>query len=289
MAALAAYSLWGLLPIFFKLLHHVGPVEVVAQRIIWSLLLVTALIMARTGLTPFWAVLRNRRVMLALSASAIFIAINWLTYIWAVHADHILGASLGYFLNPLVNVLLGILVLKERLSRVQSAAVAVAGLGVVIMATAAVDTLWISIVLAFSFAFYGLIRKLTPAPPLAGLGAETVLLSPVALIYLFWLQSHGALAFGTDMPTTVLLMASGVVTSVPLVLFAMSAQRLSMATLGLMQYIAPTLQFLCGVFLFGETLNRGQTISFGLIWLGLVIFAADSYMNATRRARVARL
>ncbi len=286
MAALGAYVLWGLLPIFFKLLHHVGPVEVVAQRILWSMILVTALIALRTGVAPLLAVLRDRRVMLALAMSACLICGNWLTYVWAIHADHVVGASLGYFLNPLVNVLLGVFVLKEKLRRAQRIAIAIAALGVALMAMAALETLWISIILAFSFAFYGLVRKLTPAPPLAGLGAETLILTPLALAYILWLGSQGTLAFGADTQTTTLMIISGAVTTVPLVLFAVAAQRLSMATLGLMQYLAPTLQFLSGIFLFGETLNRGQIGSFALIWLGLILFAADSYATA-RRSRLA--
>jgi chloramphenicol-sensitive protein RarD len=281
-AAIAAYGLWGLLPIFFKLLHHVGPVEVVAQRIIWSLILIIVLIATRTGIGALTSVLRDRRLVGALAVSAVMIATNWLTYVWAVHADHVIAASLGYFLNPLVNVALGVLVLKERLRRGQMVALAVAALGVVILATAALQTLWISVTLAVSFALYGLVRKLTPVAPMAGLGAETLLLTPLALGWLVWMAMQGTLAFGQDVPTTGLLIAAGAVTTVPLVLFAVAAQRLPMATLGLLQYLAPTMQFLSGVLLFGETLSRGQIVSFGLIWLGLILFAADSYRAARR-------
>ncbi len=165
---MTAYGLWGLLPIYFKWLHDVPPVEVVAQRILWSLLLVVIVILARTGLGPLLAVLRARRLMLALAASALLIGANWISYVWAVHAGHVVAASLGYFLNPLVSVALGVLVLKERLRRGQVAALFVAALGVALLATAALDTLWISVALALSFALYGLVRKLTPVPPLPG-------------------------------------------------------------------------------------------------------------------------
>lgn len=286
MAAIAAYGLWGLLPIFFKLLHHVGPFELVAQRIIWSLALVIGLLAFRKALGPLRAAIGNLRVLLALTASALFIGVNWTTYVWAVNDGHIVAASLGYFLNPLVNVALGVMVLKERLRPGQSVAIAVAAIGVAIMAATALTTLWISIILAFSFAFYGLVRKLTPVAPMAGLGAETLILTPMALLYLLWLGNHGGVAFGADGFTTAMMIASGVVTTVPLVLFAVAAQRLPMATLGLMQYIAPTLQFLCGVLLYGERLSQGQMISFGLIWTGLILFALDSYGSA-RRARMA--
>lgn len=281
---MAAYGLWGLLPIFFKLLHHVGPFELVAQRIIWSLALVIGLLAFRKALGPLRAAIGNLRVLLALTASALFIGVNWTTYVWAVNDGHIVAASLGYFLNPLVNVALGVMVLKERLRPGQSVAIAVAAIGVAIMAATALTTLWISILLAFSFAFYGLVRKLTPVAPMAGLGAETLILTPMALLYLLWLGIHGGVVFGTDGFTTAMMIASGVVTTVPLVLFAVAARRLPMATLGLMQYIAPSLQFLCGVLLYGERLSQGQMISFGLIWMGLILFALDSYGSA-RRAR----
>ena len=286
LAALAAYGLWGLLPIFFKLLHHVGPFELVAQRVIWSLVLILILLAARRALGPLWAALSTPRLLLPLTASSLFIAINWTTYIWAVNDDHVIAASLGYFLNPLVNVALGVLVLKERLRRGQTLAIGVAAIGVAIMAAAALTTLWISIMLALSFAFYGLVRKLTPVAPMAGLGAETLILTPVALAYLGWLSGHGGLAFGQDSFTTIMLVVSGAMTTVPLVLFAVAAHRLPMATLGLLQFVAPLLQFLCGVLLFGETLSHGQMVSFALIWLGLILFASDS-MAAARRNRPA--
>jgi len=286
LAAMAAYGLWGLLPIFFKLLHHVGPFELVAQRIIWSLALVIGLLAFRKALGPLRGAIGNLRVLLALTASALFIGVNWTTYVWAVNDGHIVAASLGYFLNPLVNVALGVMVLKERLRPGQSVAIAVAAIGVAIMAATALTTLWISILLAFSFAFYALVRKMTPVAPMVGLGAETLVLTPLALVYLLWLSGHGSIAFGKDGITTLLIIASGAVTTVPLVLFTTAAQRLPMATLGLLQYIAPTLQFLCGVLLYGEKLNQGQMMSFALIWAGLIIFAFDSYGSA-RRARMA--
>lgn len=286
MAALAAYGLWGLLPLFFGLLHHVHPVEVVAQRIVWSLLLILMFLALRRGFATLAAVLRDRRAMLALAMSATFIAINWLTYIWAVQSDHVVGASLGYFLNPLVNVLLGVLVLGERLRRGQTVAIAVAAFGVALMALSALDTLWVSVVLALSFAFYGLVRKMTPVPAIAGLGAETLVLAPFALGWMAWsMQSH-PLSFGQDGVTTALLIVAGLVTTIPLVLFAVAAQRLPMATLGLMQYLAPTMQFLTGVLIFNESLNTGQIFSFALIWLSLILFATDS-LAAGRRGRMA--
>jgi chloramphenicol-sensitive protein RarD len=286
LAAIGAYSLWGLLPLFFRLLHHVDAIEIVTQRVLWSLLLILAILAARGTLPAFMATLRNPRLAVPLGGSAVMIAINWLTYVWAVNSDHVVAASLGYFLNPLVNVVLGVLVLKEKLRRGQIAAIGVAAIGVAILAASAVTTLWISLTLAFSFAFYGLLRKLTPVAPMTGLGVETALLTPLAIAYLVWESGHGGVGFGQDAPTTALLVLAGGVTTVPLVLFAMAARRLPMATLGLMQYIAPTLQFLCGVLLLGETLSTGQMASFGLIWVGLILFASDGIAHA-RRNRMA--
>ena len=287
LAAVAAYGLWGLLPIFFKLLHAVTPVEVVAQRVIWSLILIVGVLAARRKLGALGAALRDRRIVLPLTASALFIGFNWLVYVWSVNNGHVIAASLGYFLNPLVNVALGVLVLKERLRRGQAIAIAIAAAGVAIMAAAAFTTLWISVGLAVSFALYGLVRKLTPVAPMVGLGAETLLLAPLALAYLLWLWGHGGISLGQDSYTSSLLIFSGALTTVPLILFAMAAQRLPLSTLGLIQYLAPTLQFLCGVLLYGEKLTQGQMISFALIWLGLILFATDSIAAARKNRLVA--
>ncbi len=283
---MAAYGAWGLLPIYFRLLHHVNPVEIVSQRILWSLLLILTLLLARRGLAALGPIFRDRRLISSLAGSAFMIGMNWLTYVWAVNAGHVLAASLGYFLNPLVTVGLGVLLLHERLRRGQVAAVGIAAVGVAIMAATALTTLWISVALALTFAFYALIRKLTPVAPMVGLGVETLLLTPPAMAYLFWLSAHGGISFGQDMPTTILLITAGAVTTVPLVLFATAAHRLPMTTLGLLQYLAPTLQFLCGVLLFGEKLTTGQMVSFALIWLSLILFATDS-LTAARRNRLA--
>ena len=285
-SALGAYGVWGLLPIFFKLLHTVNAVEVVSQRVLWSLALILGVLAARSGLGQLAAAVRSRRIILPLTASALFIAVNWLVYVWAVNDGHVIAASLGYFLNPLVNVALGVLVLKERLRRGQAIAIAIAAVGVTIMAAAAFTTLWISVGLAVSFALYGLVRKLTPVAPMIGLGAETLLLAPLALGCLLWMGGHGGISFGQDAYTTSLLILSGGLTTIPLILFAMAAQRLPLTVLGLVQYLAPTLQFLCGVLLYGEKLSQGQMISFALIWLGLILFATDS-IAAARKNRLA--
>lgn len=275
-----------MLPIFFRLLHHVDPVEIVTQRVLWSLLLILVILSLRGGIVPMIAVLRDRRLLLPLTGSALLIAINWLTYVWAVNAGFVVAASLGYFLNPLVSVALGVVVLHERLNRRQIVAIAIAAIGVAILAASALTTLWISLTLAVSFAVYGLLRKVTPVLPMTGLGVETLLIAPFAIAYLIWESRHGALGFGSDVPTTALLIIAGAVTTVPLVLFATAARSLPMTTLGLLQYLAPTLQFLCGVVLFGEKLSMGQMASFGLIWIALILFAAEG-IKIARQARLA--
>ncbi|AUW56860.1 EamA family transporter RarD [Sphingobium sp. SCG-1] len=280
---IAAYGMWGLLPIYFKLLSDVEPLELVSSRVLFSLIFMGVVLTATGALREFGRTLRHRATMIAMTGSATLIAINWLTYIWAVNGGHVVGASLGYFLNPLINVLLGVLVLKEKLRRAQMAAIFVAALGVIVMAASALQTLWVSLVLALSFAFYGLIRKTADVGPRQGLAAETLILTPIAGCYMIWLASNSTMTFGIDAGTSTLLALSGIITSVPLLLFATAARRLPLTTLGLLQYIAPTLQFIIGI-LYGETLSGGQMVSFGLIWAGLVLFTVDSVGNL-RRAR----
>lgn len=286
---IAAYILWGLLPIYFKLLPGVGPLEMVASRILFSLVFMIGILAATGAMHEFSQTLRHRQTMIAMTGSATLIALNWLTYVWTINNGHIVAASLGYFLNPLINVLLGVVVLRERLRRMQLIALGIAGLGVAVMAAAALDTLWISFVLAMTFAFYGLIRKTATVGPRQGLAAETLILTPVAGIYVAWLASHGAATFGQEGYTSTLLALSGVVTSVPLLLFATAARRMPLSSLGLLQYLAPTIQFIVGVFLYSETLSRGQIASFVLIWIGLIVFTVDSLLTARASRLTARL
>ncbi|HEY9580979.1 MAG TPA: EamA family transporter RarD [Rhizorhapis sp.] len=281
----SAYFLWGFLPLYFHLLDDVGSVEIVVNRIVWSFLLLLPILALRGALGEFLRLVRTGTAMLTLTVTSALIAINWLVYIWAVNNGHVVAASLGYFLNPLVNVLLGFAILKERLGRVQWAAVALAAIGVAILAASALNTLWISLALAGSFAFYGLIRKLSPVTALQGLAAETLILTPFSLLYLAGLGSAAAFA-SASLATNGLLALSGVITSVPLLLFAVAAKRLRYSTLGLLQYIAPTLQFLIGVLVFKETLSDGQMASFALIWVGLILYTADSLRHARAERRV---
>lgn len=282
---LGAYVLWGFLPLYFRLLDHVGALEIVASRVLWSLVLLIPVLALRGTLGEFVQVIRTPRHMLTLGVTSALIAGNWLVYVWAVNNGHVIASSLGYFLNPLVNVLLGFAVLKERMARLQWTAVALAATGVAILAAAALDTLWISLALAISFSLYGLLRKLAPVTALQGLAAETLILAPPALFYLIWLDNRASMATGSDAVTTALMVSLGLVTSVPLLLFAVAAKRLAYSTLGLLQYTAPTLQFLIGVGILGESLSAGQLWSFGLIWAGLALYTTDSLRQAHAERR----
>ncbi|WP_374525245.1 EamA family transporter RarD [Sphingopyxis sp.] len=285
--ALAAYGIWGFVPLFFKLVSSVPPVEVLAQRIIWSLPLCFLIMVFRRQIGDYLAALRDPRVLRMLLASSLLIAVNWLVYIFSIFTDHVLAASLGYYLNPLVNVMLGMLFLGERLSRLQFVAVVIAGIGVAILLAGALDTLWISLTLALSFGLYGLIRKIVPVGSLPGLAIETTLLLPLALavsIYYLWIGDGRG--FGSDGSISLLLMAGGIVTAVPLLLFATAARRMSYAALGFVQYLAPTLQFLLSLLVFHEPLKPVQLVCFLLIWVSIAVFSFDMWrkMRADRLA-----
>ncbi|MGB5076284.1 MAG: EamA family transporter RarD [Sphingorhabdus sp.] len=275
--AISAYLLWGFIPVYFKLLDHVPPVEIVAQRVLWSVPLLVVIMFFRNQLGEFAAIFRHAKHLRSLFASAVLIAINWLIYIWAVSTDHILAASLGYYLNPLVNVLFGRVFLGERLRPMQLVAVAVASIGVAILIGDALDTLWVSVSLALSFGFYGLIRKTTPVGSVPGLAVETSLLAPLSLAAVCFYAYSGAGRFGTDLPTSSLLVFAGAVTAIPLLLFATAARRMSYASLGFVQYLAPSIAFLLGIFVYGETLSNTKLACFMLIWASIAIFCVDAW------------
>ena len=274
--AISAYLIWGFVPVYFKLLSHVPSIAILAQRVLWSIPLLLVIMGLRKQLSEFAAIFRHRTHLRNLFASATLIAINWLIYIWAVSTDHILAASLGYYLNPLVNVLLGRLFLGERLRPLQMAAVAVAAIGVAILIGDALDTLWVSVSLALSFGLYGLIRKVTPVGSVPGLAIETTLLAPLALGAVFWYAQAGTGGFGDDLTTSGLLILAGVITAVPLLMFATAARRMSYASLGFVQYIAPSIAFLLGVYAYGEPLSTTKLACFVIIWTSIAIFCADA-------------
>lgn len=281
-----AYLLWGVLPLYFKLLANVSATEIVAHRILWSLVFLVALVTLWRRWPAIRAAASTSRVMMTLVATAMLIAANWLIYIWAVLHGHVLAGSLGYYLNPLFNVLLGVVLLKERLTRGQLAAVLLAGAGVAVLAAGAADGLWISLALALSFGLYGFIRKIAPVDALEGLTIETAVLAPVSLAYVLWLQQQGIGGFGAfDSATNALLIVGGAVTAIPLLLFNAAAKRLPYSTLGFLQYIAPSLQFLLAVLAFGEPFTRAHAICFAAIWTALAIFAIEGFRLGRARAR----
>jgi chloramphenicol-sensitive protein RarD len=280
---LGAYAMWGLLPLYFWLIADVRADEVVAMRILWSFGLLALLVLAlRRGQAVIDA-LRNPRAVRLLTVSAALISANWLIYVWAIHNGHVLETSLGYFLNPLLNVVLGVALLRERLGTAQKVAVGFAAAGVAVLAVGAGGGIWISLSLALSFGFYGFVRKVAPVASFEGLAIETMLLAPFAAGYAAWLASHGGLSFGQTSFSTVALALSGIATATPLLLFAGAARRLPLSVLGLLQYLAPTLQFLLAVLFFGEHMTLAHMICFGLIWTGLAIFAGAGIV-ASRRA-----
>ena len=280
---IAAYSLWGVLPLYLHLLQAVPALQVLSHRVLWSLLLLAVIVVALRRVRSIAAAARGR-TLLFLFGSAALIAINWLVYIWAVQHEHVLDASLGYFINPLVNVALGMLVLGERLRRWQGVAIGLAGLGVLLLTLHGGGALWIPLALALSFGGYGLLRKVAAIDALGGLTVETLLLGPPALAVLLWADHTSTAAFGGSTRVDLLLIAAGVVTATPLLLFAAAAKRLPYATMGLLQYIAPTLQFLEAVWLFGEPVLPVHLATFTLIWSGCALYAWDS-LRAYRVSR----
>lgn len=282
--AASAYVLWGLFPLYFSHLASVAPTEVLVHRIVWSLLFVLGLLAWRRQWAWLAPTLRQPKVILAFVASALLLSCNWVTYIWSVSNGHVIDASLGYFITPLVNVLLGYTVLHERPRRLQWAALALATLGVVWLTVRNGQPPWIALVLAASFGGYGLLRKIAPLGALEGLTLETMLLAPPAMVAFAWWWGSGPEHFPmADMATNLWLIGVGPLTAVPLLLFAAGARRISMTTLGLLQYIGPSIQFALGVWLFNEPFGGARLAGFGLIWAALLVYSADGWWT-TRRA-----
>jgi chloramphenicol-sensitive protein RarD len=284
-AAAAAFTAWGVFPLYFEPLLTVSSVQVIAHRIVWSCLVVFGWVLLRGELRDVWRALADRRIVLRLALSATFITTNWLAYVWAVMHGHVIDASLGYFINPLVNVLLGIVLLAERLNRAQWTAVALAASGVAYLTYDTGHLPWISLCLAFSFATYGFIRKVVHVEALPGLAAETLLLLPLAIAYLCWCEERGTGAFGHSTTTIDLfLVGTGPLTAITLFLFAYAARRIPYSTVGLLQYIAPSLQLACGVLAMHESFERERALGFALIWTALIIYATDGMWRARASA-----
>jgi chloramphenicol-sensitive protein RarD len=278
-AGLGAYCLWGLLPLYLKLLTGIPASDVLANRILWSLLLIGGIMVFTGGGGRLRAVIVQPRLMLLLVTSAVLIAANWLIYTWAVLNGHVLDTSLGYFINPLISIVFGVVLLGERLARAQWLAVGLATTGVAVIAIANGALPLVSLGVALSFALYGLVRKFAAVDAVTGLLVETIILTPVAL---GWLLTRPDGLFGRPAATEALLIAGGALTAVPLLLFGIATRWLKLSTIGLMQYIAPTMVFLLAVFLFGEVLTTSRLFAFGCIWAGLALYTRSILAGAAR-------
>ena len=283
--AIGAYALWGVMPLYWHLLSAVPALQIVLHRIVWSALFVGGYLLWRDGRHWLRRTLAQPRLWWMLLLSGLLIACNWGLYIWAVNAGHVVESALGYFINPLFNVLLGVLLLRERLRPLQWLAVALAALGVLWLALQHGRLPWIALALAGSFGLYGLLRKLAHVDAVAGLGVESAYLLPPALLGLAWyaLQTPGGLFAGSGAGGAALLVFGGVVTALPLVGFAYAVRRVPLATVGLLQYLSPTLQFLIGVFVFAEPFDRSRLVGFACIWLALAVFVADGIRHGRRQ------
>ncbi|WP_417673578.1 EamA family transporter RarD [Roseibium sp.] len=290
--ALGAYGLWGILPGYFKLIDAVAPETVVAQRIVWSVLFVGLFLMLMRRTREIGEIAREPRLVGLLCISAGLIAVNWLVFVWAVEHEKVLDVSLGYFINPLVSILVGLVVLREKLSPLQGVAVGLAAAGVALQAVLLGGLPWVSLLLAFSFAGYGYFRKITPVRATPGLWMETVLLLPLAGGYLLLQGMSGVDVLRLGTPSVFVALAGlGIVTALPLILFSAAARRLPMVLIGLMQYIAPSLHFVTAVFIWHEPLHPATLTTFGFIWLALGVFSFDSWRrwkaNARKNAAIA--
>jgi chloramphenicol-sensitive protein RarD len=284
-AGLSAYALWGVFPLYFPLLEPAGGLEIVAHRVVWSLLFIAVLLGVRRGWGQVRAVLADRRSLLVLAAAAVLIAVNWSVYVIAVNSGHVVEASLGYFVNPLVSVVLGVVVFRERLRRLQWVAVGVALVAVVVLTVDSGRPPWIALSLAGSFGLYGLMKKLVRVAPAPGLFVETAVVVVPALVLLGVLEARGSGHFGhAGAGNAVLLMSSGIATAVPLLLFAAATRRVPLSTIGLLQYVTPLLQLAVGVFVRHEPMPPARLAGFVIVWVALAVFTADSL----RQARGAR-
>ncbi len=273
---IGAYTIWGLLPLYWKALQDVPAGEILANRIVWSLVFVAVILIFKRNWRWLRPALREPRLILTFAASAILLGLNWFIYIWAVNAGFVIETSLGYFINPLLSVALGVIFLRERLRLGQTAALGLAVAGVAYLTLRYGSFPWIAVGLAVTFGFYGLLRKTARLGSTEGLALETSLLFIPALVYLLLLNQQGSSAFGSgDLRTSLLLIGVGVVTAVPLLLFGAAARRITLTNLGMLQYIAPTLQFLLGLFVFGEAFGREQLIGFSFIWIALLVYASE--------------
>jgi chloramphenicol-sensitive protein RarD len=281
----AAYTIWGAFPLYFPLLEPSGPVEILAHRIFWSAVVMAVHVVVLRRRAALGAIVRDRRTALLLVVAAVTITANWGTYIYGVNSSRVVETSLGYFINPLVTVLMGVLILGERLRAVQWAALGIGFVAVAVLSWDYGRPPWVALVLAFSFGTYGLAKKTASVGAIESLAFETSLIAPFAIGYLVWLGTTGGAHFTSEGPGHVLLlMSSGVVTAIPLLLFGGAATRITMTSLGLLQYLAPVLQFALGITVLGERMPPGRWIGFGLVWIALVVFTWDAIRQRRRQA-----
>lgn len=283
---LTAYTLWGAFPLYFPLLEPAGAIEILANRVLWSFVVTGGLVLVAGRIPQFRALFSRSRATGLLAIAAVVVSVNWLTYIWSVTNDHVVESSLGYFINPLVTVVMGILILGERLRLTQWLALAVAFVAVVVLTVEYGRLPWIALVLAMSFGTYGLAKKVANVGAVESLAFETMLISPVALAYVAWLAGHGTLTFAHEGPGhALLLMSTGIATAVPLALFGAAATRMPLVTIGLLQYLAPVFQFLLGVFWFHEPMPVGRWVGFVLVWVALAMLTAEAITHRRRQLR----
>lgn len=283
MFGVLAYLCWGLFPLYWPLLEPANAVEILSHRVVWSLVFVVGILAVRRQWAWIRYYLADRRRIALLSTAAVVIALNWGVYIWGVNHKHVVETSLGYFINPLVTVLMGVLILGERLRRLQWVATGIAAVAVIGLTVDYGRPPWIALVLAFSFGSYGLLKKKANAGALESLTVETAVLVIPAFIYLVTIGARGSGDFGHDGARTALLIGTGVITAIPLLFFGAAATRVPLSTLGLLQYLAPTLQFLCGVIVYGEALPLGRLLGFAAVWLALAVFSYDALTSMRRQ------
>lgn len=282
--AIIAYVMWGFLPIYWSLIDHIPAEEVLANRIVWAFFLMLALVFLTKNWTAFTkelkAIISNRKKWMGITFASLTVSLNWLVYIWAIHSGYVIQASLGYYINPLLSILLAIVVLKEAVTSRQIFAIIIAAIGVIYLTFSFGVFPWVSITLAFTFALYGLLKKTITVGAMFGLTMETMIVTPIAIIYLFVTPTQGALLDVNEIKTTILLIGTGAATAIPLLLFAHGAKRIPLAALGFLQFIAPTLMLILGVFLYKETFSMAHFISFTFIWVALIIFMSSSFQQS---------
>jgi chloramphenicol-sensitive protein RarD len=283
----AAYSLWGAFPLYWPLLEPAGAVEILAHRVLWSAVTMAVVVVVLRRTRPVMAVVRDRRRFRLLAFAAVVISLNWAAYIWGVNNGRVVETSLGYFINPLVTVLMGVLILGERLRRLQWVAVAIASLAVVVLTLDYGRLPYVALVLAFTFGSYGLAKKQANVDAVTSLTVETAVIAPVAGTYVAWLVATGASSVGSEGLGHALLFATtGIVTAIPLLCFGAAAIRVPLVVLGLLQYLAPVIQFALGVLVFQEDMPSGRWIGFGLVWVALVIFTVEAINHRRRQLRL---